>query len=54
VFATMRDLEGRNAQHRESLEGLATREGLRLRVLELDVTDQASVDNAIADAVTDA
>ena len=54
VFATMRDLEGRNAQHREALEGLATQEGLRLRVLALDVTDQASVDNAIAEAVTEA
>ena len=54
VFATMRDLEGRNAQHREALEDLATREGLRLRVLALDVTDQASVDNAIAEAVNEA
>src|SRR5215510_7472310 len=54
VFATMRDLEGRNAHHREALEDLATREGLRLRVLALDVTDQASVDNAIAEAVNEA
>jgi NAD(P)-dependent dehydrogenase (short-subunit alcohol dehydrogenase family) len=54
VFATMRDIAGRNAQHREALEGLATREGLRLRVLALDVTDQVSVDNAIAAALTEA
>jgi NAD(P)-dependent dehydrogenase (short-subunit alcohol dehydrogenase family) len=54
VFATMRDVEGRNARHREALEDLATREGLRLRVLALDVTDQVSVDNAIAQAVTEA
>ena len=54
VFATMRDVQGRNAQHREALEALATRERLRLRVLALDVTDQASVDHAIAEAVTEA
>ena len=29
VFATMRDIKGRNAEHRESLERLATREDLR-------------------------
>src|SRR3974390_2986397 len=42
VFAAMRDVEERNAKHREALERLATQEGLRLRVLALDVTDQAS------------
>ena len=50
VFATMRDVEGRNAEHREALERLATQEGLRLRVLALDVTDQGSVDRAVAAA----
>ena len=54
VFATMRDLKGRNAEHREALEDLASVEKLRLRVLPLDVTDQASVDSAIAAALTDA
>src|SRR6476660_8287678 len=54
VFATMRDVEGRNAEHREALERLATQEGLRLRVLALDVTDQASVDQAVAAAVAEA
>jgi NAD(P)-dependent dehydrogenase (short-subunit alcohol dehydrogenase family) len=54
VFATMRDVSGRNAQHRETLEGLASDEGLRLRVLELDVTDQHSVDSAIAAALEEA
>ena len=54
VFATMRDLEGRNAEHREALEELAAREGLRLRVLALDVTDQASVDSAVAEALAGA
>jgi NAD(P)-dependent dehydrogenase (short-subunit alcohol dehydrogenase family) len=54
VFATMRDVEGRNAEHREALEKLAKQEGLRLRVLALDVTDQASVDRAVASALTEA
>jgi len=54
VFATMRDVEGRNAEHREALERLATQEGLRLRVLALDVTDQASVDRAVAAALAEA
>jgi NAD(P)-dependent dehydrogenase (short-subunit alcohol dehydrogenase family) len=54
VFATMRDVEGRNAEHREALERLATQEGLRLRVLALDVTDQASVDSAVRAALAEA
>jgi NAD(P)-dependent dehydrogenase (short-subunit alcohol dehydrogenase family) len=54
VFATMRDPAGRNAEHREALEGLAAREGLRLRVLALDMTDQASVDSLVAAALTEA
>jgi NAD(P)-dependent dehydrogenase (short-subunit alcohol dehydrogenase family) len=51
VFATMRDIKGRNAEHRESLERLATREELQLKVLELDVTDDASVQSAVGDAL---
>jgi NAD(P)-dependent dehydrogenase (short-subunit alcohol dehydrogenase family) len=51
VFATMRDIEGRNRDHREALERLAAREGLRLRVLPLDVVDQKSVDAAVANGV---
>jgi NAD(P)-dependent dehydrogenase (short-subunit alcohol dehydrogenase family) len=53
VFATMRDAHGRNAEHKDALEGLAKR-GLKLRVLSLDVTDQASVDSAVATAVAEA
>ena len=43
VFATMRDVNGRNAANREALEAFAKAKSLALRVLELDVTDQASV-----------
>lgn len=54
VFATMRDLSGRNAAHRDALESLAIAENLRLRVLELDVTDQKSVDHAVTAALDEA
>jgi NAD(P)-dependent dehydrogenase (short-subunit alcohol dehydrogenase family) len=53
VFATMRDIKGRNAEHRESLEQLANREGLSLQVLELDVTDEGSVQDAVLAALRD-
>ena len=54
IFATMRDVDGRNAEHRNTLESLARREGLRLRVLALDVTDQTSVDTAVGTALSEA
>jgi len=54
VFATMRDITGRNADHRASLERLAGCEGLRLQVLELDVTDEESVQKAVLRALHDA
>jgi len=54
VFATMRDVSGRNAKHRESLEQLASAERLQLRVLELDVTDEESVQRAVSSALEEA
>jgi NAD(P)-dependent dehydrogenase (short-subunit alcohol dehydrogenase family) len=54
VFATMRDIEGRNREHRDALEQLSSRERLRLRVLPLDVVDQRSVDAAVETALTEA
>jgi NAD(P)-dependent dehydrogenase (short-subunit alcohol dehydrogenase family) len=54
VFATMRDTRGRNAPHREALEQLAADEDLRLRVLELDVTSDASVRRAVGAALEEA
>jgi NAD(P)-dependent dehydrogenase (short-subunit alcohol dehydrogenase family) len=49
----MLDIKGRNAEHRESLEQLANREGLSLQVLELDVTDEGSVQDAVLAALRD-
>ena len=51
VFASMRDLADRNAHHADELLQLGLRDGVDLRVVELDVTSQESVDAAIADVL---
>ena len=51
VFATMRDVSGRNAATREALQSLARREGWNLEVLEMDVTNEASVNRAVQQAL---
>ena len=51
VFATMRASHERNAPHRAALEGLAADERLLLDVLDLDVTDEASVEQAVQQAL---
>lgn len=53
VYATMRDINGRNAANRGELEAMAREKKLELHVLELDVTNQASVDSAVAAALAD-
>jgi NAD(P)-dependent dehydrogenase (short-subunit alcohol dehydrogenase family) len=47
VFATMRDPGGRNATNASEIRALAKQESLPLNVLELDVTDDASVERAV-------
>lgn len=54
VFATMRDVNGHNSEHRETLQRLASSENLPLHVLELDVTDESSVQNAVLRALEQA
>ncbi|GIM96150.1 SDR family NAD(P)-dependent oxidoreductase [Paractinoplanes toevensis] len=51
VFAGLRDVRGRNEKAAAELAGLASAEGIDLRVVELDVTDQASADRAVAAVV---
>ena len=51
VFATMRESHGRNAEHRDAIERLARGENLSLEVLELDVTSESSVQNAVEQAL---
>jgi NAD(P)-dependent dehydrogenase (short-subunit alcohol dehydrogenase family) len=47
VFATMRDPGGRNATYASEIRALAKQESLPLNVLELDVTNDASVERAV-------
>jgi NAD(P)-dependent dehydrogenase (short-subunit alcohol dehydrogenase family) len=47
VFATMRDPDGRNAANASEIRALAERESLPLHVLELDVTNDVSVGQAV-------
>ncbi len=51
VFAGLRDLAGRNQKASAELTALAEKEGLALRVIEIDVTDQASVDRAVRSVI---
>jgi NAD(P)-dependent dehydrogenase (short-subunit alcohol dehydrogenase family) len=54
VFATMRDIAGRNASHRDALQALARQERRALHVVELDVTSDASVELAVQQALAQA
>jgi NAD(P)-dependent dehydrogenase (short-subunit alcohol dehydrogenase family) len=48
VYAAMRDINGHNAQVANDLQAQAANGGPDLRPVEMDVTDQASVDAAVA------
>ena len=54
VYASMRDVSGRNAGHARDLVDFATAEGLDLKVVELDVQSQASADAAVGYILDDA
>jgi NAD(P)-dependent dehydrogenase (short-subunit alcohol dehydrogenase family) len=54
VFATMRDPGGRNAKNASEIRALAEKDSLPMSVLELDVTDDASVERAVNAAVAKA
>src|SRR5262249_40881770 len=54
VYASMRDVKGRNGDNAAQLDALSKQLGNRLRVLELDVQDQGSVDAAIGRLLADA
>src|SRR5258707_12418544 len=51
VFAGMRAAAGKNAPAAEELRALAQREQLALHSVEIDITDDASVEQAIASVV---
>jgi NAD(P)-dependent dehydrogenase (short-subunit alcohol dehydrogenase family) len=54
VFATIRDPGGRNAKNAAEIRALAEKDGLPIHVLELDVTDDGSVQRAVDAAVAKA
>ena len=54
VFATMRDPGGRNAKNASEIRTLAEKDSLPIHVLELDVTDDASVERAVDAAIAKA
>lgn len=51
VFAGMREVEGKNAPAAAELRALAAREQVTLQIVELDVSDDASVEQAIASII---
>lgn len=53
VFASMRDGATRNASARKEFEALAQAEKLDLHVVDLDVTDEPSVDRAVRQVAKD-
>ncbi len=54
VFASMRNVDGRNSRAASEILELAKTEDIDLHVVELDVTDDASVDAAVHAIVSDA
>jgi NAD(P)-dependent dehydrogenase (short-subunit alcohol dehydrogenase family) len=54
VFATMRDPNGKNAKNVAEIRAIAQKENLPIHILELDVTDEASVNRAVDAAVKQA
>ena len=54
VFASMRNASTRNAAARDELLELAAREQLQLTVIDLDVTDDESVERAVAGVIAEA
>jgi NAD(P)-dependent dehydrogenase (short-subunit alcohol dehydrogenase family) len=54
VFATMRDPGGRNAKNAAEIRTLAEKDALPIHVLEMDVTEDSSVERAVDAAVAKA
>ncbi len=54
VYAGMRDIRGRNAQAAAAARRYADKRGATLRPIEMDVSDQASVDGAVAAVLAEA
>jgi len=53
VYASMRDVGGRNAKNASEMTALSKREGIDLRAVELDVQSEPSIDTAVAQIMAD-
>jgi NAD(P)-dependent dehydrogenase (short-subunit alcohol dehydrogenase family) len=53
VYASMRDIAGRNAKNAAEVARLAAREGIDLRSVELDVQSEPSVDAGVRQVITE-
>ena len=51
IYATMRDISGKNAEKARELENWAKEENYTVHVLEVDVTDETSINKAVSVAV---
>lgn len=51
VFASMREMNGKNARSAEGLRAIAAKESLALEPCEMDVTDEASVNKCVSGAI---
>lgn len=54
VFASMRDIDGKNADSKAELLDWAEKEGVKIEIVELDVVDEAGVEAAISKVVESA
>ena len=54
VYASMREIEGRNAKAAADVAAFARDNRIELRTVELDVTNEASVDGAVAQVLAEA
>jgi len=53
VYASMRDIKGRNAPHAVAMAKFSADKGVDLRPVELDVQSQESVDRAVAQVIAE-
>ncbi len=51
VYAGMRDIDGRNAESAQAARAYADKHGVELRPVELDVSEQVSVDSAVGSVI---
>ncbi|SEM54135.1 NADP-dependent 3-hydroxy acid dehydrogenase YdfG [Luteibacter sp. UNCMF331Sha3.1] len=53
VYASMRDVAGRNATSAEELAETSRRDGIDIRAIELDVQSESSIDSAVSKIIAD-